>query len=125
VMGTFTYQDMEEVVIDLATVMNIIENGPAGDPADPDSDPKVTLANHAFNIKNRSYDDPLVAPYIPGTIAGLTGFDIGLRTYAPANLAIEIVVEVVDKDSGKVVDRDSDREILRVPNDYITVGYGG
>lgn len=123
--GTFTYQDMNELAIDLATVMNIIENGPTADPANPEEDPSVMYANHAFAVENRSFSDPLVQPYIPGVIAGLTGFDIGLRTYEPANLAIELVVEVLDKDSGKVVERDSDREILDPPDEYITVGFGG
>lgn len=123
--GTFTYQDMDEVAIDLATVMNILQNGPQPDPANPDEDPTVTLANHAFAVENRSFNDPLVAPFVPQVIAGLVGFDIGLRTYEPANLAIELVVEVLDKDSGKVLARDDDSEPVPIPAAYITVGYGG
>jgi hypothetical protein len=123
--GTFTYQDMDEVATDLATVMAILKFGPQPDPANPDEDPTVTLANHAFAVENRSFDDPLVQQFVPQTIAGLVGFDIGLRTYEPANLAIELVVEVVDKDSGKVLARDDDRTPLPIPGDYITVGYGG
>jgi hypothetical protein len=123
--GTFTYQDMDEVATDLATVMAILKFGPQPDPANPDEDPTVTLANHAFAVENRSYDDPLVQQYVPQTIAGLVGFDIGLRTYEPANLAIELVVEVLDKDSGKVLARDDDRTPLPIPAAYITVGYGG
>jgi hypothetical protein len=123
--GTFTFHDMRELAIDLATVMNIIENGPAPDPEDADQDPRVLLVNHAFAVENRSYDDPLIAAYIPGVIAGLIGFDLGLRTYAPANLAIEIVVELLDRDSGKVLDRHSDGERMPVPSRYITAGYGG
>jgi hypothetical protein len=116
---------MDEVATDFATVMNILKFGPAADPANPDEDPKVTLANHAFAVENRSFDDPLVAPFVPQVIAGLVGFDIGLRTYEPANLAIELVVEVLDKDSGKVLARDDDAEPIPIPTQYITVGSGG
>jgi hypothetical protein len=123
--GTFTYQDMDEVAIDLATVMNILKFGPQPDPANPDEDPTVTLANHAFAVENRSFNDPLVAPFVPQVIAGLVGFDIGLRTYEPANLALELVVEILDKDSGKVLARDDDADPLPIPTQYITVGYGG
>jgi hypothetical protein len=55
------------------------------------------MVNHAFALQNRSGDgDKLVGHYIPSEIAGLIGFDLGLRTYAPANVAIEVVVEVTD-----------------------------
>jgi hypothetical protein len=99
--------------------------GPTADPANPEDNPQVTLANHAFAIENRSFEDPLIAPFIPKIIAGLVGFDIGLRTFEPANLAIEIVVELLDKDSEKVLLRDDTREPLPIPGNYVTVGYGG
>lgn len=123
--GTFTYQDMDEVATDLATVMSILKFAPPPDPANPDGNPQVTLANHAFAVENRSFNDPLVAAYIPAVVAGLVGFDIGLRTHQPANLAIEIVVELLDKDSGKVLERDSEADPFPIPGAYITVGYGG
>lgn len=65
------------------------------------------LVNHAFETQNRSSDgDVLARPYIPGTIAGLVGFDLGLRTLEPANVAIEIVLELVDVNGDKL-DRDA------------------
>jgi hypothetical protein len=123
--GTFTFQDMDELAIDLATVMSILDSGPAPDPDNPDQDPRVMLVNHAFAVENRSFHDPLIAPYIPDLIAGLIGFDLGLRSYAPANLAIEIVVELLDRGSGKVLSRDDEGETLPVPTAFITAGYGG
>ncbi len=63
---------------------------------DAADNPAVGLINHVFNVQNRSYNDVLVKQYIPPVIAGLTGFDLGLRTYEPANVAIEIVIEIVD-----------------------------
>ncbi len=124
--GTFTVQDMNELATDFATVMNIVANAPPPDPnAAPDEDPTVTLVNHAFAIKNRSYKDPLSKPYIPPVIAGLTGIDVGMRTREPANVALEIVIEVVDNGNSKVVPRDSSDPTVPEPADYVTVGYGG
>ena len=38
------------------------------------------VGNNIFNPQNRSNsDDPACTPWIPPVIAGLTGFDIGLR----------------------------------------------
>jgi hypothetical protein len=82
--GTFTFDDMNEMAIDFATVQNMIKNPPplpGGVQEDPDmmTDPLPIYANHAFNTQNRSYNDVLVAPYIPKVIAGLTGVDFGFR----------------------------------------------
>jgi hypothetical protein len=91
---------MEEVATDLATVQNII--GANADPATAE-DGVNGLVNHAFEIHNRSNDnDLLIKRYIPKTIAGLVGFDIGLRTFEAGNVAIEIIVEVVDHAGNRV-----------------------
>lgn len=108
--GTFTYDDMDELAIDLATVQNILADF-AAHPPDPNAgDPGPSanmLVNHAFETHNRSSDGDLLSqPFIPGTIAGLVGFDLGLRTLEPANVAIEIVLELVDV-SGDKVDHDA------------------
>lgn len=125
--GVFTFQDMDELAIDFATVMNIIATAPPPDPmADAEENPAVTFVNHAFAIENRSYNDPFIAAYIPQVIAGLTGIDLGLRTYEPANIAVEILIEVVGKgeDSDKVIPREDDGDTtpLPVPATFITVG---
>jgi len=123
--GTITYEDMDELAIDFATAMNIISTAPPPDPTmDASENPAVGLVNHAFAVENRSYNDVLIQPYIPGVIAGLTGIDLGLRTYAPANVAIEIVVEVVDKGSGKVDQRDETDLIVPEPTEFISIGNG-
>jgi hypothetical protein len=125
--GVYTLQDMDELAIDFATVMNIIALAPPPDPmADADANPAVALVNHAFAVENKSYNDPYVAAYIPAVIAGLTGIDLGLRTYEPANIAVEIVVEVVGKgeNSDKVIPREDDGDTtpLPEPTQFITVG---
>lgn len=123
--GTFTFEDMEELAIDLGTVMNIIANAPPPDPlADAGENPVIGLVNHAFAIENRSHHDPYIAGYIPSVIPGLTGIDLGLRTMEEANVAVEIVVEAVDEGSDKMATRDSDDPLMPEPTTYITVGGG-
>lgn len=125
--GTFTFSDMNELAIDFATVINIIDTLGPPDPASMDTyNSSATLVNHAFSWTNRSYQDPLVSGYQPAIIPGLTGFDIGMRTREPANLAIEFVIEVVDKsDAGKVLTPGSTDKTLAPPTRYVTVGFQG
>jgi len=122
--GTFTYSDLQEMATDFATVMDLIKNPPMleGDP-DNMEDPTVIYTNHAFHWQNRSYNDLLVKDWIPSTIAGLTGLDLGFRTYEPATVAIEVAVEVVDK-NGKRVRKEGEESLpLLAPTDQIiTVG---
>ncbi|MET0595584.1 MAG: hypothetical protein ABW133_22995 [Polyangiaceae bacterium] len=98
--GVFTFDDMDEVATDLATAQNII--GANADPATAE-DGVNGLVNHTFEIHNRSNDnDLLIKRYIPKTIAGLVGFDLGLRTFAAGNVAVEVIVEVMDHAGNRV-----------------------
>jgi hypothetical protein len=89
--GVFTFDDMDELATDLATVENIIAST-----AGTMTEGVNGLVNHAFEIHNRSSDDRLVKAYIPSTVAGLVGFDLGLRAFGQGNVAVEIVVEITD-----------------------------
>jgi hypothetical protein len=104
--GVFTFDDMEELATDLATVQNILVQNPTmmGPPM-PGMGPNVNgMINHTFDIHNRSGDpDPLIGSYIPPTVAGLVGFDLGLRGFNAATLAIEILVEVIDAAGNRVL----------------------
>jgi hypothetical protein len=118
--GTFTFDDMEELATDLATVENILaQNPPMMGPPMPGMGPSVNgMINHTFDIHNRSGDpDPLIGGYIPSTIAGLVGFDLGLRGYNSATLAIEIVVEMIDAAGNRVI---SDATLLTDGTMWIT-----
>jgi hypothetical protein len=122
--GTYTYADLTEMATDLATVMDLLANPPPveGDPEDME-DPTVTYTNHAFHWQNRSYNDLLVQEWIPETIAGLTGLDIGFRTYEPATVAIEVAIEVVDKNGTRLQKEDEkDQRLLEPTDEIITVG---
>ncbi|HYQ16733.1 MAG TPA: hypothetical protein VEQ58_13270, partial [Polyangiaceae bacterium] len=90
---------------------------------DPDADPTVTYTNHAFHWQNRSYNDLLTKQWVPKTIAGLTGLDIGFRTSEPATIAIEVAIEVVDKNGKRVRREGEESKALLPPTDeIITVG---
>lgn len=128
--GTFTVQDMDELATDFATAINIIQNVPMQPPSSTGDmnnyGGPVMLVNHAFAVENRSYDDPLVAKYIPKAIPALTGFDIGMRTTEQANVAVEFTVELIEKDGGeKIAPRGSTEKTLRVPTKYYTIDYAG
>jgi hypothetical protein len=120
--GTYAFADLQEMATDFATVMNLIKNPPPTE-GDDEEDPTVTYANHAFHWQNRSYGDLLTKAWVPKVVAGLTGLDIGFRTSEPVNMAIEVAVEVVDKD-GKRVRRegDEDKTLLTPSEQIITVG---
>jgi hypothetical protein len=122
--GTYTYDDMAELASDFGTVLSLIANPPVGGlGADEEGNALPAYVNHTF--QNHSRNDALVRPYVPGVIAGLTGVDIGLRTREPATIAVEVVVELIDREEDRVLDEDGDEEDLLYPSGtIITVGTG-
>jgi hypothetical protein len=107
ITGTLTSDDTQELAIDLGTVMAILSQPP--DPMNMNQQADETaLCNRAFNIQNRSNDgDLLLTKYLPSVTAGLTGFDLGIRTTEPANVAVEIVVDVTDLNGNRIVAPDA------------------
>lgn len=123
VHGIYTFDDMEEVARDFATVMNLIENPPAalgGATAEEAAATMIVYVNHTF--ANHSTRDVLAKGHVPAVIAGLTGFDLGLRTSEPAKIAIEVVAEVVDTGSEKLETDENRGTLLGEPDQVITVG---
>jgi hypothetical protein len=104
--GTLTSDDFIEIATKLASVQNMLASPQAKMAEAPDAsadntfDPTV-IANHIFNPQNRSNEvppDPNYAPWIPPVIAGVTGFDLGLRLDdEAANVAVEITIDIVDE----------------------------
>jgi hypothetical protein len=122
VTGTITPDDMHEIAIKLASVENMLASpqakaavlpdagaDAADDPNADDNDSyssfdPTTIANNIFNPQNRSNGgDPLYTPWIPPIVAGVTGFDLGVRTYETANVALEITVNVQDLQGDRFV----------------------
>jgi hypothetical protein len=126
--GTYTYDDMDELARDFATVMDLIKfpptTLPGGQPVDPMQQATIlpTYVNHAFDPQNHSNKDPLIKPWLPATAAGLTGVDFGLRAYEPATIALEVVLEVTDQGTGKVREEGAKDALLAPTTTIITVG---
>ncbi len=98
--GTVSAEDFKELAIDLATVQNV----QATAAADTNQN---GLFNRAFNIQNRSIEpDAVLSRYVPSVIPGVVGFDIGIRTFARANVAIEVIVDTIDTTSDRVARED-------------------
>jgi len=120
IIGTFTFDDMDELALDFATVFKVIEDAAPVD--EEEDDPRSTLVNYAFNVRNRSYNSPLLDPYRPASVPGLVGFDFGLRTSQAANVALEIVVEIRDRRGDRVAQRGQTVRLLDPPEAVISAG---
>jgi hypothetical protein len=116
-VGTFTFDDMDELAVDFATVFKILNDAVPVD--DVDEDPRATLVNHAFHVRDRSNRSPLLEPYRPSVVPGLVGFDFGLRTSEPANVALELVVELRDP-GDRVAKRGASTPLLEPPEAVIS-----
>ena len=133
--GTLTPDDMHEIAIKLASVENMLASpqakaaaaaamADAGGtaPDDPNAtdnnqgfDP-TTSANNIMNPQNRSNGgDVLYTPWIPSEIAGLTGFDLGIRTTEAANVAVEISMQIQDLQGNRFVAGDSTDPQIGMP----------
>jgi hypothetical protein len=111
VEGTITSDDIVNLATNLATVENVLLDPPTNLSVD-----LGTFCNHVFNIQHRSNDgDPLVTPYIPSIVPGLTGFDLGIRTPDHANVAIEIVMDIVDNNGNRVIPDGSNDAVIGRP----------
>jgi len=123
--GTLTADDLHEIATKLAAVENVMANPAAMSGMVPQSPTAAasataqgayatldttTLCNNIFDSQNRSNSvpaDPLYTPWIPPVVAGVTGFDLGIRTYdAAANVAVEISIDVVDLNGNRLVEAD-------------------
>ena len=108
--GTITADDMHEIAIKLASVEKLLASPQAQAPAMAGSSFDATpIANHIFNPQNRSNSVPsdlIYTPWIPPVVAGVTGFDLGLRTTEAANLAVEITIDVQDLRGDRFVPQD-------------------
>jgi hypothetical protein len=99
VEGDLSPDDTYNLEANLATVENVLKLQP--------TNLGISLAamcNHIFDLQHRWNDgDPLVTPFIPAVIAGMTGFNLGIRTSEPANVAVEVVVDVTDLTGSRVL----------------------
>ena len=123
-----TEDDTNDLAVKLATVENIMAqpganmSGVVTDGAEStDMSDTTQLINHVFNIQNRTNTgDPLFTKYIPSVIAGLTGWDLGLRTSEPANIAVEISLDLTDMNGNRIVQPGDTTATLSMPSTIIT-----
>jgi hypothetical protein len=119
--GTLTTDDMTEIAIKLASVENLLMSAQTmaaamSDGGTVDGYDPTSIANNIFNPQNRSNSgDALYTPWIPPVIAGLTGFDLGLRSTDQANLAVEITIDVQDLNGDRFVPADSTQAQIGLP----------
>ncbi len=100
VQGTVTADDTTALAIGLATAMEIMSK-----PADPMAAyGQGTLLNHIWDPQNRPIQsDLLLKSYVPSVVAGLTGFDLGLRTDSAVNVAVEIQLDITDLNGNRLI----------------------
>lgn len=125
VEGIITPDDMTELATDLTVAMALERRPP--DPAGQFGGP--VLYNRTFNVQNRSSEpDPILQEWMPrsrANIAAVIGFDVGLRTYAPAKVAVELVIDIEDLNGERVlIDGEEGRPIGR-PGTVLTPPAGG
>lgn len=94
--GTVREQEMDEIAVDLATVVNGAPN-----------------ANQIVYFENQSDHDPRAEPFIPEVIPGLVGFRAGLQATGTRRLVLEMTVRLRDLDD-RLADPD-ERWELPVP----------
>jgi len=102
VTGTVREDELDEVAVDLATVVN----------GAPSSAEIVYFENH-------SSDDPRAQEFIPSVIPGLVGVRIGLRTLEPAVVVLDITVRV--RDVNEKLAQDGDAVLVPAPAEFAPV----
>ena len=121
-VGVITPDDTRELAVDLATIQNILANPPD---ATTGGFSAAALINRAVNLQNRSTNgDPILTPYIPSVIAGLVGFDLGLRSGGQANIAVEITVDVTDLKGNHVITPGDNQAPIGMPGGVVSTTGG-
>jgi hypothetical protein len=127
IQGDSTSDDMKEIATKLASVMKLLASPQAQPGATNNNGFDATVvANNIFNPQNRSNsNDPLYTPWIPPVVAGVTGFDLGLRamcdnTCTPPNMSVEITMEVQDLNGNRFVAQDSTDPEMGMPGKVLS-----
>jgi hypothetical protein len=130
--GTITSDDMKEIAIKLASVQNFLASPQAmaaqTDTGDDNSLDPTQVCNNIFDYQNRSNSTPpdlYFTPWIPPVIAGVTGFDLGVRMEVDeedatgggaGNVAVEITMDVQDLNGDRFVAQDSGDAKMGMPS---------
>ena len=125
--GTITSDDMQEVATKLAAVENFLASTQGmqagGTMMDNSLDP-TAVCNNIFDYQNRSNSTPpdlFYTRWIPPVVAGLTGFDLGIRMEADqgatnaGNIAVEVTMDVLDLSGDRFVPQDTTDPEIGMP----------
>jgi hypothetical protein len=128
VEGTITPDDIQEIATKLAAVQNFLASPQAkmAASATTNNGPDPTqVCNNIFDYQNRSNSSPpdlYYTPWIPSVVAGLTGFDLGVRMEADAgdtggagNVAVEVTMDVQDLNGDRFVPQDTTDPEMGMP----------
>lgn len=116
--GVITPDDTKELAVDLATAQVLVARPPPAETGGANG-----LINRAFNLQNRSSaPDPLLGPTIDSlpAIPAMTGFDLGLRTTEPANVAVEVIVDLRDFHGERIVPPGDDTRTFGPPGTILS-----
>jgi hypothetical protein len=102
ITGTVREDELDEVAVDLATVVNGAPN-----------------SNAVVYFENQSSDDSRSQPYIPSVVPGLVGVRIGLLALEESVVVLEATIRVRDV-NGKLAD-DGQRVLMPMPEVFMPV----
>jgi hypothetical protein len=135
VEGTITADDIQEIATKLAAVQTFLASPTAkmaesATSGDNSLDP-TQVCNNIFDYQNRSNSTPpdlFYTPWIPSVVAGLTGFDLGIRMEADAdeggggagNVAVEITMDVQDLNGDRFIPQDSADPQMGMPGKVLS-----
>jgi hypothetical protein len=103
VHGSVTELEMDEIAVDLATVVNGAPN-----------------SNQVVQFQSQSGRDERIQEFIPSEIPGLVGVTAGIMTNAAANVVLEISVRVQDH-GDRVAKRGEKTWMLPEPTPFVPV----
>lgn len=103
ILGTIREDELDEVAVDLATVVN----------GAPNSAEIVYFENHSGR-------DPRARPFIPSVVPGLVGVRIGLIALEPAVVVLEATIRVRDVDGDKLAE-DDEAVMMPTPEEFMPV----
>lgn len=106
ITGTVREDELDEVAVDLATVVNGAPN-----------------SHEIVYFENQSSQDPRAAPYIPEVVPGLVGVRFGLRTLEPAIALLEVTLRV--RDTADRLPDDDDALMVSTPVEFAPVAEEG
>jgi hypothetical protein len=77
--------------------------------------------DNVFSLQNRPLtNDTLVSQFIPGAIAGLTGFDLGLQSTSPENISVEILVDITDLNGDRIIQPGQGGKTIGIPKTILS-----